>query len=59
MAGLSVSVRTVDLAGRPCRLRDVFTQISLANGEVGFDALVQSGAASQKALAAGGQAGER
>jgi hypothetical protein len=37
----------------------VFTQISLANGEACLHALVQSGAASQIALAADGQAGER
>ena len=55
-------MRTADLAGRPCRLRDAFTEIALANGEACFDALVsvvQSGAASQMALAADGQAGER
>ena len=40
MTGPTVSVRTADLAGRPCRLRDAFTEIALANGEACFDALV-------------------
>ena len=40
MTGPAVSVRTADLAGRPCRLRDAFTEIALANGERCFDALV-------------------
>lgn len=40
MVGRTVSVRTADLAGRPCRLRDAFTEIALANGERCFEALV-------------------
>lgn len=40
MTGRTVSVRTADLAGRPCRLRDAFTEIALANGERCFEALV-------------------
>ena len=40
MAEPTVSVRTADLAGRPCRLRDAFTEIALANDEACFDALV-------------------